>query len=135
MVHKRKLAAALVSWSCMQAGSAWGLGLGELTMESFLNEPLQARVSLLDVGNLHADQIRVRLATSEDFDRLGVDRAYFLTGIKFDIELDSSGRGVIVLQSADPVLEPFLDFIVETRWPSGRVLRNYTVLVDPPVFD
>ncbi|WP_162300037.1 FimV family protein [Kineobactrum sediminis] len=135
MVHKRKLAAALVSWSCMQAGSVWGLGLGELTLESFLNEPLKARVSLLDVGDLHEDQIRVRLATTEDFDRLGVDRAYFLTGIKFDIELDDNGRGAILLRSDDPVLEPFLDFIVETRWPSGRVLRNYTVLVDPPVFD
>jgi pilus assembly protein FimV len=135
MARKKTLAAALVSLACLQAGSTYALGLGELTLESFLNEPLRARVSLLDIGSLHEDQIRVRLATPGDFDRLGVDRAYFLTSIKFAVEIDGSGRGVIVLTSEDPVLEPYLDFIVETRWPSGRLLRNYTVLVDPPVFD
>lgn len=135
MARKKRLAAALVSLGCLQAGSAWALGLGELTLESFLNEPLKARVSLLDIGNLHEDQIRVRLAAEEDFDRLGVDRAYFLTGVKFEVDIDGSGRGVIVLSSDDPVLEPYLDFIVEARWPSGRLLRNYTVLVDPPAFD
>ncbi|MEQ8801542.1 MAG: hypothetical protein RLP45_05850, partial [Haliea sp.] len=135
MARKKRLAAALVSLGCLQAGSAWALGLGELTLQSFLNEPLKARVSLLDIGNLHEDQIRVRLAAEEDFDRLGIDRAYFLTGVKFEVDIDGSGRGVIVLTSEDPVLEPYLDFIVEARWPSGRLLRNYTVLVDPPAFD
>ncbi len=135
MAHKHRLAAALVSLGCLQAASAWGLGLGNLTLESFLNEPLRARVSLLDVNDLDEDQIRIRLATNEDFDRMGVDRAYFLTGIKFDVEVDNDGRGYILLTSDDPVLEPYLDFIVEARWPSGRLLRNYTVLVDPPAFD
>ena len=135
MARKKTLAAALVSLGWLQAGSVFALGLGELTLESFLNEPLKARVSLLDIGNLHEDQIRVRLATADDFDRLGVDRSYFLTSIKFEVDIDGSGRGVIVLSSDDPVLEPYLDFIVETRWPSGRLLRNYTVLVDPPAFD
>jgi len=135
MARKKTLAAALVSLGCLQAGSVFALGLGELTLQSFLNEPLRARVNLLDVGSLDEDQIRVRLATSEDFDRLGVDRAYFLTSIQFTVDIDDSGRGVIVLTSEDPVLEPYLDFIIETRWPSGRLLRNYTVLVDPPVFD
>ncbi len=135
MARKKQLAAALLSLGCLQAVPVWALGLGELTLQSFLNEPLKARVSLLDIGNLHEDQIRVRLAAPDDFDRLGVDRAYFLTGIKFEVDIDSSGRGVIVLTSDDPVLEPYLDFIVEARWPSGRLLRNYTVLVDPPAFD
>ncbi|QIB67275.1 type IV pilus assembly protein FimV [Kineobactrum salinum] len=135
MAHKHRLAVALVSLCCLQAASAWGLGLGNLTLESFLNEPLRARVNLLDVNDLGEDQIRIRLATSEDFDRMGVDRAYFLTSIKFDVEIDSDGRGYILLTSDEPVLEPYLDFIVEARWPSGRLLRNYTVLVDPPAFD
>jgi len=106
-----------------------------MTLESFLNEPLKAKVDLLNTGDLDEDQIKVRLATTEDFDRLGVDRAYFLTGIKFEIQVDDSGRGHILLTSDDPVLEPYLDFIIETRWPSGRLLREYTVLVDPPAFD
>lgn len=111
------------------------LGLGEISLESYLNEPLRAEVDLLNVQGLHEDQIRIRLATSEDFKRMGVDRAYFLTSISFDVEIDDSGSARIVLTSEDPVLEPYLDFIVEARWPSGRLLREYTVLVDPPVFD
>lgn len=131
----RKLAAVVFSMGCLQAGSVMALGLGELTLESFLNEPLRARVDLLDVGGLHEDQIRIRLATREDFDRLGVDRAYFLTSLKFDVDIDDNGRASIRVSSEEPVLEPYLDFIVEARWPSGRLLREYTVLVDPPVFD
>ena len=111
------------------------LGLGDIKLDSYLNEPLKAQVNLLNTGGLHEDQIRIRLATSDDFKRMGVDRAYFLTSISFDVQIDESGRAVIVLSSEDPVLEPYLDFIVEARWPSGRLLREYTVLVDPPVFD
>ncbi len=135
MARKRRLAAVLFSLGCLQSGSVWALGLGDITLESFLNEPLKAQVDLLNTGGLQEDQIRVRLATTEDFDRMGIDRAYFLTGIKFEVEVDANGRGRIVLTSEDPVLEPYLDFIIETRWPSGRLLREYTVLVDPPTFD
>ena len=135
MAQKRKLAAVLLSLGCLQAGSVWALGLGEMTLESFLNEPLKAQVDLLNTDGLHPDEIKVRLATSDDFDRMGVDRAYFLTGIKFEVSVGDDGRGVITLSSDDPVLEPYLDLIVETRWPSGRLLREYTVLVDPPAFD
>ena len=111
------------------------LGLGEISLDSYLNEPLKAQVDLLNIGGLHEDQIRIRLATSEDFKKMGVDRAYFLTSISFDVEIDDNGRARILISSEDPVLEPYLDFILEARWPSGRLLREYTVLVDPPVFD
>lgn len=131
----RKIAAIAFSLGCLHAGSVMALGLGELTLESFLNEPLKARVDLLNTGSLHADEIKIRLATKEDFEKLGLDRAYFLTGIKFDVEIDANGGPRIVVSSDDPVLEPYLDFIVEARWPTGRLLREYTVLVDPPVFD
>jgi pilus assembly protein FimV len=131
----RKFAAVVFSLGCVHTSSVLGLGLGEMTLGSYLNEPLNAQVDLLNVGGLHEDQIRVRLATTEDFKRMGVDRAYFLTSITFDVEIDDNGSARIVITSEDPVLEPYLDFIVEARWPSGRLLREYTVLVDPPVFD
>jgi len=111
------------------------LGLGEMSLDSYLNEPLKAQVDLLNIGGLHEDQIKIRLATSDDFKKMGVDRAYFLTSISFDVEIDDDGRARILITSEDPVLEPYLDFILEARWPSGRLLREYTVLVDPPVFD
>jgi pilus assembly protein FimV len=131
----RKFAAVVFSLGCLHASSVMALGLGELTLESFLNEPLKARVNLLNTGGLHQDEIRIRLATREDFEKLGLDRAYFLTSIKFEVKTDDRGHAQVVMSSDDPVLEPYLDFIVEARWPSGRLLREYTVLVDPPVFD
>lgn len=130
----RKFAAVVFSLGCLQANSALALGLGELKLESFLNEPLSASVNLLNTGGLHEDEIKVRLGTREDFKRLGIDRSFFLTRIDFDVQIDDDGRARIVMTSDDAVLEPYLDFIVEARWPSGRLLREYTVLIDPPAF-
>jgi pilus assembly protein FimV len=131
----RKFAAVVFSLGCLQASSVMALGLGELTLDSFLNEPLNARVDLLNIGGLHQDEIKIRLATKEDFDKLGLHRAYFLTSITFEVVTSGSGTAQLVISSDDPVLEPYLDFIVEARWPSGRLLREYTILVDPPVFN
>lgn len=131
----RKFAAVVFSMGCLQASTVMALGLGELEMESFLNEPLQASVDLLNTGGLHEDEIKVRLATREDFQKMGLDRAYFLTSIKFDVEKDDGGNARIIMTTDAPVLEPYLDFIIEARWPSGRLLREYTVLIDPPVFE
>ncbi len=131
----RKFAAAVFSLGCIHASSSFALGLGEIKLDSFLNEPLKAKVDLLNTESLHSDEIRIRLATREDFERMGVERAYFLTSITFEVSVDAGGKGSISITSEDPVLEPYLDFIVEARWPSGRLLREYTVLVDPPLFD
>lgn len=132
---KAAVRAAVIAYGAAASLPALALGLGEIEMQSFLNEPLRAEVELLDTRALTVDDIRIRLATGDDFDRLGVERSYFLTSIKFDIEVDeASGRGVIRLSTDDAVLEPFIDLIIEARWPTGRLLREYTVLVDPPAF-
>jgi pilus assembly protein FimV len=130
----RRIAAVIFSLGCLHTSAVSALGLGELTLDSFLNEPFKAKVDLLNMDGLSEHQVRIRLATSDDFDRLGVDRAYFLTSLTFEIKVDDDGKGQILLRSEGPVLEPYLDFILEARWPTGRLLREYTVLVDPPVF-
>ncbi len=130
----KRLATVVLALGVAQSPIASALGLGELSLDSYLNEPLRATVDLLNTEGLNEDQIRIRLATSEDFDRMGVERAYFLTGIKFTVQVGANGDAQIMLSSQDPVLEPFLDFIIEARWPNGRLLREYTVLVDPPAF-
>ncbi|MDP5070025.1 MAG: hypothetical protein NWQ45_03910, partial [Congregibacter sp.] len=128
--------AAVIAYGAAASLPALALGLGEIEMQSFLNEALRAEVELLDTRELTVDDIRIRLASTDDFDRLGVERSYFLTSIKFDIEVDEdSGRGVIRLSTDEAVLEPFIDLIIEARWPSGRLLREYTILVDPPTFE
>ena len=117
----------------LSPATALALGLGELTLQSYLNEPLRAEVDLLEVDGLDEGQVRIRLAANEDFDRAGVDRAYFLTGLKFEIELEGRDQGRLIITSREPVREPFLDFLIEARWPNGRLLREYTVLLDLPV--
>lgn len=132
---KAAVRAALAACTAAASIPVSALGLGDIRIQSFLNEPLRAEVELLDTRELLVDDIRIRLAGSEDFDRLGVERSYFLTGIQFEVRIDAAtGQGVILLSTEDAVLEPYLDFIIEARWPSGRLLREYTVLVDPPAF-
>ena len=132
---KAAVQAALAACTAAASIPVAALGLGDIRIQSFLNEPLRAEVELLDTRELLVDDIRIRLAGSEDFDRLGVERSYFLTGIQFEVRIDAAtGQGVILLSTEDAVLEPYLDFIIEARWPSGRLLREYTVLVDPPAF-
>ena len=134
MARRQKLAAAVLAMGCFHASTTMALGLGDLQLESFLNQPLKAVVNLRNEEGLSEDQIRVRLATSEDFGKMGIDRAYFLTTINFDVVVDEGGNARIVISTDEPVLEPYLDFIVEARWPNGRLLREYTVLIDPPVY-
>ncbi|MFK7831119.1 MAG: FimV/HubP family polar landmark protein [Congregibacter sp.] len=127
--------AALVACGAAASLPALSLGLGEIEMQSFLNEPLSAEVELLDTRQLTIDDIRIRLAGGDDFDRMGVDRSFFLTSIQFEVRVDeANGRGVILLSTDEAVLEPYLDLIIEARWPDGRLLREYTVLVDPPAY-
>ncbi|WP_419810438.1 FimV/HubP family polar landmark protein [Bacterioplanoides sp.] len=126
----------LIAKSLMLAGglslssNLMALGLGEMTLNSALNQPLQAEIELVDVKDLSKWEIKPSLASVADFERAGVDRVFFLTKIKFDVT-----DGKITLTSREAVTEPFLNFLVELNWPSGRVLREYTVLLDPPVFE
>ena len=130
----RKLAAVVFLLGGLHAASALSLGLGGLQLQSFLNEPLNASVELVDMGGMHADEVIIRLASRDDFERFGLDRPYFLSSIKFQVSVQKNGAASIILSSEEPVLEPYLEFILEARWPSGRLLREYTVLLDPPLF-
>ena len=129
----RKHALTLVILGVLYPGMATALGLGELTLHSFLNESLDAEVDLLETEGLDVGQVRIRLATREDFQRAGVERKYFLTNLKFEIVGLEGEPARLRITSAERVREPFLDFLIEARWPSGRILREYTVLLDPPV--
>ena len=114
------------------SSQASAVGLGDIALDSYVNEPLQANIVLLDTGSLAEPEIRVALASSEDFERLGVERLFSLGDLSFTTELDGRGGGSITVESSEPILEPYLNFLVELRWPSGRLLREYTVLIDLP---
>ena len=113
---------------------ASALGLGEVTLKSALNQPLQAEIKLLDTQDLTADQILVTLASPADFERNGVDRLYFYSEFKFEVILEGADAPKVIVTSRSPVREPYLNFLVEARWTAGRLLREYTLLMDLPTF-
>ncbi len=131
MFRKSSLAAALLM--ALSAGNAWALGLGDIELKSALNQPLDAEVALLSATNAELDELRVVIGSSESFARAGIDRPLFLTKLNFDVTHNAQGEPVIHISSRDFVQEPFLDFILEVSWSKGRLVREYTVLVDPPV--
>lgn len=131
MARMRQLLLTLASGSAFYSGLVPALGLGEISLHSALNQPLDADIELLQIGDLGADEIKVRLASAEDFNRSGVERFYFLNDLRFT-PLLQGGRGLIRVTSGKPVREPYLNFIVEVVRPGGQLLREYTVLIDPP---
>lgn len=126
------LACGFASFVLSQYASA--LGLGEVTVRSALNQPLEAEIKLLDTRDLTAEQIIVTLASPADFERNGVDRLYFYTEFEFEVVLDSTDGSKVLVTSKNPVREPYLNFLVEARWTAGRLLREYTLLMDLPTF-
>jgi pilus assembly protein FimV len=107
------------------------LGLGDITLHSALNQPLDAEIALVEPGDLAEGELSVRLATADEFSRAGVERVFFLNDLRFTPILHGN-RSVIRVVSNKPVNEPFLNFLVQVNQPNGRLLREYTVLIDPP---
>lgn len=131
MARVRQLMLGLASGSALYSGMAPALGLGEITLHSALNQPFEAEIELLELGDLGAQDLRVGLASAEVFSRSGVERFYFLNDLRFTPLLQGA-RSVIRVVSNRPVREPYLNFIVEVARPNGQLLREYTVLLDPP---
>ncbi|MNZ33570.1 hypothetical protein D3C78_509160 [compost metagenome] len=134
MVRVRKLVLAIAAASALTSGMAHALGLGEISLKSALNQPLDAEIELLEVRDLGGNEVLPSLAAVEEFNKVGVDRPYFLTDLKFTPVLKPNGKSVIRVTSSKPVREPYLNFLIEVLWPNGRLLREYTVLLDPPLY-
>lgn len=133
MVRLRTLVRAIAAASVLTSGMAHGLGLGEITLKSALNQPLDAEIELLEVRDLGSGEVIPSLASPEEFSKAGVDRLYYLTDLKFT-PVVANGKSVIRVTSSKPVQEPYLNFLVQVLWPNGRLLREYTVLLDPPLY-
>ena len=121
------LVGAVVTYSAL----ASALGLGEMTVHSALNQPLRADIALMDAAGLEEGELSASLATADEFSRAGVERVLFLDNLKFTAVLRGNRR-LIQVTSNKPVNEPFLNFLVQLNQPNGRLLREYTVLIDPP---
>jgi pilus assembly protein FimV len=131
----RKIVLSFISIVGLFSGSVFAVGLGDIQQNSGLNQPLSAEIPLLSAGDLAEYELLASLASSKEFDKIGVERVFFLNNIKFKTIRDDNGQIVIKVSTLKPVKEPFLNFIIELNWPNGRILREYTLLLDPPVFD
>ncbi|MBD1588861.1 FimV/HubP family polar landmark protein [Pseudomonas typographi] len=134
MVHLRKLALAIAAASTLASGLAQALELGEVTLKSAPGQPLAAEIELRDVGNLAAPEIVPSLASPEDFTKAGVDRQAYLGQLQFTPVINPGGRSVIQVTSPTALPDPMVKFLVQVVYPSGRLLRDYSVLVDPAKF-
>ena len=110
--------------------SALAIGVGDIVVKSYVNEPLLAEIAILDPKDLSESEVIASLASLEDFERLGMERHYSLGSLVFKTDMQSEGASAIRITTENPIREPYLNFLVELKWPEGRVLREYTVFLD-----
>lgn len=128
----RRARLGFVLW-CIIAPAAHGLGLGDIDLKSALNQPLSAEIGLVSATPEELGNLKVELAGRDTFDRYGIDRPEFLNDLSFRVGKDGRGRDIVRVTSNRAITEPFVTMLVEATWPRGRLLREYTVLLDPPV--
>jgi len=132
----RNLGLIVALWlSALLPTNSLALGLGEIEVNSFLNQPLSAEIEVISARPGEIDDLLVSLASREAFARAGLSRPRNLLDLRFSVRKNEEGdEAVIVVSTKSGVKEPFLNFLIEADWSKGRVLREFTVLLDPPFF-
>ena len=130
----RKTAVLLTLQLFSMATQVHALELGSVTVESALNQPLQVRIEVIQLGATRLEDVNIQMASQDVFVDVGIDRVSFLSNIRFDVVADNTGN-YVVLSTNQIVQDPSLSFVLETRWPSGRQLSMHTVSLDLPVFN
>ena len=110
---------------------AHAAGLGRLTVLSVLGQPLRAEIEVVSLERGEAESLSAKLAAAEAFRQANIDYAPALQSLRFGVERRPNNRYVIVMSSTGPVNDPFLDVLVELSWATGRLIREYTFLLDP----
>jgi pilus assembly protein FimV len=128
------LMACLLSPTFLWPSSAWALGLGEIHLNSALNEPMNAEIDLIAATPDELTALRASLAGRDAFTRYGIDRPPFLSTLTFKVGKGKDGRDALLVRSTDAIPEPFVTFLVDVNWARGHLMREYTVLLDPPVY-
>src|ERR1700722_10544343 len=114
-------------------GAANALGLGDIHVDSGLNEPLAAEIDIRGATATELTDLQAAVANRETFLHYGADRPGFLSSATFKVAQDSHGRPVLAVRSTESFTEPVVNFLVDLRWHKGEMIRQYTLLLDPPV--
>ena len=130
--RKTAVASLVVALFGLPASSAFALALGRITVLSALGEPLRAEIDVPQITADEAASLKSSIASPDAFRSAGLEFNPALTGIQISLQRRPDGRSYIRLVTDRAVSEPFVDLILETSWGSGKIVRDYTVLLDPP---
>jgi pilus assembly protein FimV len=111
---------------------AHALALGRITVQSALGEPLRAEIDIAEITAEEAGSLRAGVASVDAFKAAGLEYTPAVAGLQVTLQKRADGRSFLRLSSTRPVSEPFVDLVLDASWSSGRVVRDYTMLFDPP---
>jgi pilus assembly protein FimV len=131
---RRYLPRLLLTGALLSPTALYALGLGEIRLNSALNQPFDADIEVIAPTREELAELKVTLANNEMFARYGIDRPAYLSNFEFSVSRTRDGQVTIKVTSNRSMTEPFVTLLVEANWGRGRLLREYTVLLDPPVF-
>jgi pilus assembly protein FimV len=124
---------ALAVALAIAAGPAAALGLGQIQVKSKVDQPLLAEIPIISSDPAELEQLQARLASPDTFARIGLEPPTGAAAdLQFTVALDGRGRPVIRVTSSTPVSQPLVTFLVEVDWGSGRLVREYSALLDTP---
>src|SRR3954462_9391571 len=115
-------------------GISHALGLGDVHLNSPLNAPLDAEIELVNATPEDLATLDAKLASKDTFIRYGLEWPVFMSSVSVTRDRSASGAQILRIKSSESVTEPFLTLLIEATWARGRLVREYTVLLDPPVF-
>jgi pilus assembly protein FimV len=126
------MAAAAIALLGLSTTEVFALSLGRITVQSALGEPLRAEIEVPNISAEEAASLKANVASPAAFVAAGLDYNAAMSGLQATLARRSDGRSYIRLSSDRPINEPFVDMILEASWSSGRIVRDYTMLFDPP---
>ncbi len=124
-------ATVLGLWSSQAAA----LSLGRIMVQSALGEPLRAEIEILEISEDEASSLRPRVALPDTFRASGMEYSSALNGLQISLQKRANGQQYLRLSNTRAVNEPYVDLILEANWSSGRIVRDYTMLFDPPALN
>jgi pilus assembly protein FimV len=123
--------ALLLTLALSLPGAAGAVGLGEIRVQSALNEPLLAEIDIVGATDDELADLRAAVASRETFERYGADRPAFLSSTTFTVIRDDHGRPLLAVHSDQPFTDPLVSLLVDLRWGRGEVVREYSLLLKP----
>lgn len=130
--QKTAVAAAAFALLGLTTNGALALSLGRITVHSALGEPLRAEIEVPEINAEEASSLRAGVAPPAAYSAAGMDYNAALTNLQSSLQRRPDGRSYIHLSTDRPINDPYVDLILEANWSSGRILRDYTMLFDPP---